>query len=51
MVSESPNLLISANLKVKGVEIENITFCIVFRRVIYFVYQNFYISDRVPLTE
>ena len=40
----------SANLKVKGVDIEFFTLIIVFRRVISFIYQKFYLSDRVPLT-
>ena len=40
----------SANLKVKGVYIEFFTLIMVFTRVISFIYQNFYPSDRVPLS-
>ena len=39
----------SSNLKVKGVDIEFFTLIIVFRRVISFIYQKCYLSDRVPL--
>ena len=37
-------------MKVKGVEIESFTFFIVIRRGIFFIYQNFYLSDRFPLS-
>ena len=34
----------------KGVKIEFFDFCKVFGRVISFLYQKFYLSDRVPLS-
>ena len=33
----------------KGVEIEYFTLCIALRKVIFFIYQKIYLSDRVPL--
>ena len=33
----------------KGVEIKFFTLCTVFRRFLSFIYQKFYLSDRVPL--
>ena len=37
-------------MKVKGVKIEFFTLCIAFRKVIFFIYQKIYLSDRVPLS-
>ena len=34
----------------KGVKIEFFTLCMAFRKVIFFIYQKIYVSDRVPLS-
>ena len=39
----------SAILELNGGENENITLCMMFRKVIYFIYEKVYFGDRVPL--